>query len=116
KQAQAALSLHQAITDGLRSASDVNARAVVFTTAFEATEGWRYRIAVSSPLPNGRYAAGHAERFRTPITDDNPNLFRIGEHERLREHAVWDPATRTYKGGEETSASRTMRQIGALAW
>ncbi|MBC6451319.1 hypothetical protein [Actinokineospora xionganensis] len=115
KQTQAALLLHQAITDGLRAAGDVNDRVAVFTTAFEAAENWRYRIAVSSPFPSGRYAAGHAERFRTPITDDNPNLFRVGEHERLRENAVWDPATRTYIGGEETPASRTMRQIGALA-
>lgn len=115
KQAEAALSLQQTLTEGLRVARDIDARAIVFTRAFEAAEDWRYRIAASHPLPTGRYAASHAERFRTLITDDNPNLFRIGEHERLRDCTAWDPATRTYVGGAETPASRTMRQIGALA-
>lgn len=70
---------------------------------------------MANPHPTGRYGAGHAERFRTLITDGNPNLFRIGEHERFREGAVWNPITRTYAGGVETPASRTMRRLGALA-
>lgn len=115
KQADAARSLHQTLTEGLRVARDIDARATVFTTTYEAAEDWRYRIAASHPLPASRYAAGHTERFRTLITDNNPNLFRIGEHKRLQDGTVWDPATRAYVGGAETPASRTMRQIGALA-
>ncbi|MFJ9841752.1 hypothetical protein ACIRYZ_15025 [Kitasatospora sp. NPDC101155] len=113
-QAEAALSLHQSLTEVLPTARDIDARATAFTTAFEAAEDWRYRTAVANPHPTGRYGAASAEQFRTPITDDNPNLFRIGEHERLRDGATWDPATRTYLGGAETPASRTMRRIAEL--
>lgn len=114
-QAEAARALHQTLSQSLRVARQVHARAAAFTTAFEAAEGWRYRIAASRPHPTGRYAASHAERFRTPITDDNPNLFRIGEPERFRDGTVWNPITRTYSGGVETPASRTMRQFGIAA-
>ncbi|WP_329486656.1 hypothetical protein OG618_08305 [Kitasatospora sp. NBC_01246] len=92
----------------LPTARDLNTRTTAFTSAFEAAEEWRYRTAAANPHPAGRYGAASAEQFRTPITDDNPNLFRIGEHERLRDGATWDPATWTY-GGAETPASRTMR-------
>jgi hypothetical protein len=115
EQAEAARSLHRILTEGLREARDIATRATVFTTAFEAAEDWRYRVAAADPHPNGRYGTGHVERFRTPITDDNPNLFRIGEHERLRDGTAWDPTTRTYLGGAETPASRIMRRIGTLA-
>ncbi|MFE2104560.1 hypothetical protein ACFXAF_01600 [Kitasatospora sp. NPDC059463] len=114
RQAEAALSLHRMLTEVLPTARDISARATAFSTAFEAAEDWRYRTAVANPHPSGRYDAASAEQFRTPITDDNPNLFRIGEHERFRDGATWDPATRTYLGGAETPASRTMRRIAAL--
>lgn len=115
KQAEAARSLHQMLTDDLRQSRSIDARAAAFTTAFSAAEDWRYRIAAAIPHPTGRYSAGHAERFRTPITDDTPNLFRIGEPERFRDGAGWNPITRTYVGGTETPASRTMRRFAALA-
>ncbi|MGH3365905.1 MAG: hypothetical protein ACRDOY_01740 [Nocardioidaceae bacterium] len=115
QQAEAARSLHQTLTGHLRQARSIDARAAVFTTAFSAAEDWRYRIAATTPHPNGRYSASHAERFRTPITDNNPNLVRIGEPERFTDGAVWNPITRTYARGAETPASRTMRQFAALA-
>lgn len=115
KQAEAAGALHQTLTGDLRQARSIDARAAVFTTAFSAAEDWRYRIAATTPHPTGRYSAGHAERFRTPITGDNPNLFRIGEPERFRDGTVWDPITQTYVGGAETPASRTMRRFADLA-
>ncbi|MFE5084436.1 hypothetical protein [Streptomyces mirabilis] len=70
---------------------------------------------MSSQHPDGRYSARWAERFRTSITDDNPSLFRIGEPARFRDGATWDPDTRTYQGGIETPASRTMRDFEARA-
>lgn len=108
-------SLHQSLTESLCETRDIDTRVTVFTMAFEGAEDWRYRNAAASPLPTGRYSAGHAERFLTLITDDNPNLFRIGDHERLRDGAEWDSTTRTYVGGAQTLASRTMREIDALA-
>ncbi|ONI92788.1 hypothetical protein ALI22I_01810 [Saccharothrix sp. ALI-22-I] len=115
EQAAAARSLREILSEKLPEARDVDERGAVFTTVFEATEDWRYRIAATMPHSTGRYGAGHVERFRTPIADDNRNLFRIGEHERLREGVDWDSITRTYTGGTETPASRTMRRFGALA-
>lgn len=38
KQAEAACSLHQTLTEGLRAARGIGARAAAFTTAFEAAE------------------------------------------------------------------------------
>ncbi|MFD5629965.1 hypothetical protein [Streptomyces sp. NPDC127072] len=115
QQAEVATSLHQALNEGLRSTRDTNDRATVFSRVFEAAEDWRYRIAAASPQPVGRYGSTWTERFRQPVTDDNPNLFRLGEHARLRDGARWDPTTRTYLGGIETPASRTMRQFGIQA-
>ncbi|MDK0521302.1 hypothetical protein [Streptomyces sp. ML-6] len=115
QQAEAARFLARSLAAALRSAPDMRARVAVFIAAFEATENWRYRAAASSPHSTGRYSPIWADRFRTPITDDNPNLFRIGDHTRFRDGATWDPATRTYQGGTDTPASRTMRRFEALA-
>lgn len=114
-QAESACSLHHTLTNALHQAGDIDARVAAFTAAFEAAEDWRYRIAAATPQPTGRYGVGHAERFRAPVTDDNPNLFRLGEHTRFRDGAMWNPITRTYTGGAETPASRTMRLFEALA-
>ncbi len=113
-QAEAAVALHQQLTEELR-APVTGARIKALTEVFESAEAWRYRLARASPHRTGRYAPLHAERFRTPITDTNPNYFRIGEHERFRDGVVWDPATRTYVGGAATLASRTMQRFATLA-
>lgn len=114
-QAAIARATCELLIERLRGTPGASHRAAELTTAFEAIEGWRYRLALASPHPDGRYAAAHAERFRTPVTDDNPNLFRIGEPERYRDAATWDDAARCYTGGTETPASATMRRYAALA-
>lgn len=115
QQAETAHSLSRALSIALRSAHGTRAWGAAFTTVFEAAEDWRYRAALASPHSTGRYSPHWADRFRASVTDDNPNLFRIGDHARFRDGAVWEPATRTYQGGTETPASRTMRQFEALA-
>ena len=114
-QAEVSRAVHRTLTDDLRGARTFDARAAALTAAFSAAEHWRYRIAAATRHSTGRYGASHTERFRTPITDDNPNLFRLGEPERYTDGAVWNPITRTYSGGAETPASRTMRRFAALA-
>ncbi|MGQ0773180.1 MAG: hypothetical protein ACT4NY_01975 [Pseudonocardiales bacterium] len=114
-QARAATTVYRVLTAGLRSARGVAGRAEVFAAAFGMAQDWRYRLAVSRPHPDGRYGAAHAHRFGTAITDEDPNLFRIGESERFRDGATWDPTTRTYVGGAATPASETMRHFGNLA-
>lgn len=115
QQAEAACTLAQKLSTALRLAPDMSARVSAFTTAFEAAEEWRHAVAVASPHSAGRYSSRWADRFQTPVTDEDPNLFRIGDHARYREGSTWDPATRTYQGGAETPASRTMRHYEALA-
>ncbi|WP_328916123.1 MULTISPECIES: hypothetical protein [unclassified Streptomyces] len=115
QQAGTARTLHRALSIALHSAHDTGTRVAAFTTMFKAAEDWRYEAAATSPHSVGRYSPRWAERFRTPVTDDNPNLFRIGDHARFRDGAKWDPATRIYRGGAETPASRTMRRFEAIA-
>ncbi|MFC9755254.1 hypothetical protein [Streptomyces sp. NPDC056921] len=115
QQAETARSLYEVLGEALYSARDTGSRVAAFTTTFEGAEDWRYKAASASPHSTGRYSPRWAERFRTPVTDDNPNLFRIGDHDRFREGATWDPATHTYRGGAETPASRTMREFEAIA-
>jgi hypothetical protein len=115
QQAETARSLSRALGIALPSAHDTRARSAVFTAAFEAAEDWRYRAALASPHSTGRYSPRWADRFRTSVTDDNPNLFRIGDHARFRDGARWEPATRTYQGGTATPASRTMHRFEARA-
>ncbi|MEU6228163.1 hypothetical protein [Streptomyces sp. NPDC047042] len=115
QQATAASLLHHTLVTALRRSHDIAERTQAFEAAFTGAEDWRYRAAANSQHPDGRYSARWAERFRTPITDDNPNLFRIGEPARFRDGATWDPDTRTYQGGTDTPASRTMRDFEAYA-
>ncbi|MGW1411736.1 hypothetical protein [Streptomyces sp. NPDC002403] len=115
QQAETARSLCEVLGEALRWARDTSSRVAAFTTMFEAAEDWRYKAAATSPHSTGRYSPRWAEQFRTPVTDDTPNLFRIGDHERFREGAAWDPVTRTYLGGAETPASRTMREFETTA-
>lgn len=115
QQAETARSLSRALSFALRSAHDMDARVAAFTAAFDATEDWRYRAATSSPHSTGRYSPRWADRFQSPVTDDNPNLFRVGDHTRFRDGATWDPVTRTYRGGTDTPSSLTMRRFEVLA-
>lgn len=94
-QAEAARSLLDTLTDALRQTHDGAARVAAFTATFGAAEDWRYWLAVTTPEPTGRYGPEHVDRFRTPITDDNPNLFRLGEHPRFRDGTAWNSITRT---------------------
>ncbi|WP_418152706.1 hypothetical protein [Actinoalloteichus caeruleus] len=115
KQADAARRLHQMLTGDLHQARGIDGRVAVFANAFHAAEEWRYREAAGAPHLTGRYSPVHVERFRTPISDVNPNLFRIGEPERFTDGARWNPIRRTYTSGAETQASRTMRRFATLA-
>jgi hypothetical protein len=66
----------------------MSARVSAFTAAFEAAEEWRHAVAVASPHSAGRYSPRWADRFQTPVTDEDPNLFRIGDHARYREDST----------------------------
>lgn len=115
QQAEAARSLFRSLRVALRSAPTMDARVAAFVAAFEATEEWRYAVAVSSRHATGRYSPRWADRFRRPVTDDSPNLFRIGDHSRYKDGSTWDAVSRSYRGGSDTPASLTMRRFEARA-
>ena len=115
RQAAIANPICKYLAHAMQSEPVAGERAAALAAAFEAAEDWRYRLALASPHADGRYGTAHAERFRTPVTDDNPNLFRIGEPERYRDGVTWDPAARAYTGGTESPASAVMRRYAALA-
>ncbi|MGW3077865.1 hypothetical protein [Kitasatospora sp. NPDC001132] len=76
---------------------------------------WRYRLALAAASRLGQGLAHNPERFRTPITEDTPNIDRIGQVGRLREGSVWNATTRTYTGGVSTPAWEAMARYGRAA-
>lgn len=92
-------------------------RLAAVEAAYADAVAWRYSLARSGAIVGGTAAVdgADAERFRTPITDNSPNLDRIGTVGRFRDGSEWDAATRTYVGGVDTPASRTVVAFGEAA-
>ncbi|GAA0629821.1 hypothetical protein GCM10010174_57740 [Kutzneria viridogrisea] len=76
---------------------------------------WRYELALRAPGRIGRGIPLDAERFRATIAGHGLNYDRIGYIGRLRAGATWDAATRTFRGGRDTPAHRTMLAYGDAA-
>lgn len=76
---------------------------------------WRHRLATQTGQRLGVGLPGDAERHLTSIADGGASFDRIGPTGRLRDGSVWDPATRTYRGGEETPASLIVDHYGRAA-
>lgn len=76
---------------------------------------WRYELARLTPVRLGAGLALDVDRFRVTLRDGGPNLDRIGAVGRLRAGATWDQATKTYRGGMETPASKIAMAYGEAA-
>ncbi|EWM14603.1 hypothetical protein [Kutzneria sp. 744] len=91
-------------------------RRMVMLRAGHATlTQWRYGLARRAP---GRIGVGiplDADRFRLSMRDAGPNFDRLGYTGRLRAGARWDAASKTYQGGQNTPASRTILSYGNAA-
>lgn len=73
---------------------------------------WRHDLALRAPARIGQGLALDASRFVTSLEDGGPNYDRLGYLGRLRHGATWDPETQTFRGGNETPASRIMLRYG----
>ncbi|GGS61364.1 hypothetical protein [Actinokineospora fastidiosa] len=91
-------------------------RCAAVAATYERALAWRYALARRGAIVGGVGNVGaDAERFRTPITDDSPNLDRIGRVGRFYEGARWDAETLTYVGGVDTRAARITEAYGRAA-
>lgn len=115
QQAAAAEAMRQRLATEAPRVHDHGRRIALLHRIYDDLVSWRYELAKQAP---GRLGAGlplDAERFRTPISEAGPNIDRLGTVGRLRDGATWNPATRTFDGGEDTPASVTMRAYGHAA-
>lgn len=110
-QAAAANQIHEQLT---RATCD---RADAVLDAYEDALYWRLTLAQDGAIVGGRGSVdgSDAARFATPITDDSPNLDRIGVIGRFRDGSEWDETTRTFVGGSDTPASRLTAAYGQAA-
>lgn len=115
-QAAAARTIAAQVLRVLAAAPTPDTVAAAVTTALSTAEAWRYELAESTgEQRRGQGLSLSPERFRAPITDETPNLDRLGYVGRARVGSVWDPATRTYIGGAPTPAYETLRAHGQAA-
>jgi hypothetical protein len=84
-------------------------------TAHAESVAWRYEFAVQAGRRLGQGIPFDATRFITPLRDGGPNADRLGYLGRLRDGADWDPASRTYQGGDSTPAHEVMLAYGQAA-
>lgn len=90
-------------------------RVGVLRDAYDHLLRWRYELALRAPHRLGSGVPLDAERFRTTLSESGANFDRLGYLGRLRDGATWDPATRTYQGGQDTPAHRIMLHYGRAA-
>ncbi|GAA3878224.1 hypothetical protein GCM10022243_48640 [Saccharothrix violaceirubra] len=74
----------------------------------------RARTGGDTVRPGYLLPADHG-RYRLSLRAGGPNYDRIGAFGRLRDAAVWSPATRTFDGGLSTPASEIMEHYGEQA-
>lgn len=73
---------------------------------------WRHRLALAASGRIGRGLPLDASRFVLSLVDGGRNFDRLGYTGRLRHDPVWDPDSRTYRGGVSTPAYRIMLRYG----
>ncbi|RJQ84751.1 hypothetical protein [Amycolatopsis panacis] len=115
-QAECAQRLRARLAAALRADPGHRAVRMLLRRLYRDALQWRYDLAVASAgLPGTRGLAHDPERFRTTLSAGGANFDRLGAIGFLREGSVWDPVSRTYRGGQDTPASVLMRHYGAAA-
>jgi hypothetical protein len=86
----------------------------VFANLHSQLVNWRYQLAVMHGMSSsGGGIPPHAERFRTLITDDTPNIDPVGSSVGFWHNGYkWDESLGRYAGGKETPASRLVAEVG----
>ncbi|MFE6869600.1 hypothetical protein ACFVFS_23985 [Kitasatospora sp. NPDC057692] len=113
--AQTATTARDHLADLLATATSTEERVAALAAVHTFVTDWRYQAAARAAGRVGRGIAYDPARFRTPIAGAGTNYDRLGPVGRLRDGSVWHPATRTYRGGTDTPASRAMAHYGLAA-
>ncbi|MGW2109504.1 hypothetical protein [Streptomyces sp. NPDC001948] len=114
-QAAVAGSVRDTLTKMLAAADTLAGRTAALHLAHQDVTTWRYETALRASDRLGTGITYSAERFRTPITAATVNYDRLGHVGRLRDGAVWDEDSRTYRGGTDTPAYDAMAAYGQAA-
>lgn len=117
-QAAAANTLLAQLTNTLPEGASSHAeRVAAIHAAYNAAIVWRYNLANldGGVLQGGHSAGATAYRFLTPITDESPNLDRIGHVGRMLDGAEWNDTLGAFTGGAPTPASDTFERYGRAA-
>lgn len=115
QQADAAEQLRRRLADADLPARPLHERVPFLRQVEDELVEWRYQLALAAPGRLGVGVAADPERLRMTHHDGGRNYDRLGYTGRMREGATWDPDTKTYRGGEETPASRIIERYGRLA-
>jgi hypothetical protein len=115
QQADAAEQLRRRLVDADFPTMSLSARVSFLRRAEDELVEWRYQLALAAPGRLGVGFAADPERLRMTHHDGGRNYDRLGYTGRMRDGATWNPDTKTYRGGEETPASRIIEHYGQLA-
>lgn len=113
--AQIATTARDHLADLLATATSTEDRVAAFAAVHTSVTDWRYQAAARATTRVGRGITYNSDRFRTPIAAAGTNYDRLGPVGRLRDGSTWHPATRTYRDGADTPASRAMIHYGLAA-
>jgi hypothetical protein len=115
EQARAANSALLDLDGALRSARSRRDRVAELVRTYRNLVEWRGDLARRTTRRLGTGIDYDARRFTMSLRESGPNHDRIGFIGRLRENPVWDPESRTYRGGRATPAHLIMLEYGRIA-
>jgi hypothetical protein len=115
EQARTAAAALPGLADELSTARSRQDRVTAFTRVFQDLTEWRAGLADRMVGHVDIGLAHDPSRYTTTIEAGGANYDRIGYIGRLREGAVWDPASRTYRGGRDTPAHLILVEYGRVA-
>ncbi|WP_049650122.1 hypothetical protein [Kitasatospora sp. MY 5-36] len=113
--ARAATTARDHLADLLATTTGTEDRVAALIAVHTSVTDWRYEAAARATGRLGQGIAYDPARFRTPIAAAGTNYDRLGPAGRLRDGSTWHPATRTYRGGTDTPASRALAHYGSVA-
>jgi hypothetical protein len=115
EQARAAETALRELGAALSAARSRADRIAAFVRTHENLIQWRAGLARRTTRRLGTGIDHDASRFTMSLRDGGRNYDRLGRVGRLRENPVWDPESRTYRGGRATPAHLIMLEHGRVA-
>lgn len=115
EQARAAEAALPELVTALSAARSREDRVAALVRTHENLIRWRAGLARRTTRRLGTGIDHDATRFTMSLRDGGRNYDRVGCVGRLRENPVWDPESRTYRGGRVTPAHLIMLEHGRVA-